>query len=206
MARCEPRCSIHRMDFHMKFAIADPPYLGRAAIWYGETMRHSQKGQAHGGSASVGFKPADYHENAHEWDNIETHKNLIDMLEKKYDGFALAMAHDNLQKLIPYFRPNIKIMIWNKWSVPSRARVQNRYEPVAIRIPKNRKGAVKGQTMTDVLIHKTRPAQGFTGAKPMFWTYWVLEALGVKKGDVVEDLFNGSGMVNDAINNYMSRL
>ena len=187
----------------MKFAIADPPYLGRASTWYGSSMRKSQKGKLFGGTANVGFKPADYHPEAFKWDLLETHKLLIDKLESEYDGFAVAMAHDNLQKLISYFRPNIKIMIWHKWSIPSRARVQNRFEPVAIRIPKTRKGAIKGKTMNDILTYKTKTNQGFTGAKPLAWTEWVLNAMGVQTGDSVDDLFNGSGSVAIAIEKYL---
>ena len=56
--------------------------------------------------------------------------------------------------------------------------------------------------MIDVLTHKTKPNLGFTGAKPLEWTYWVLNALGYCKGDVVDDLFSGSGLVAEAIKCY----
>ena len=186
----------------MKFAIADPPYLGRAKIWYGQKMRKSQKGIKFGGTSKVNYKPADFNENAEIWDNIKTHKNLIEKLENEYDGFALCMAHDNLQKLLPFCKPNIKIMIWHKWSIPSRSRIQNRFEPVLIRIPKSLKGAVKGQTMPDVLTWQMRTKSDFAGAKPKEWTYWVLDAMGVDKDDEIEDLFIGSGAVTQAINDY----
>jgi hypothetical protein len=103
---------------------------------------------------------------------------------------------------LPFCKPSIKIMIWHKWSIPSRARVQNRFEPVLVRIPKSRKGGISGLTMTDVLTHKRKPQLGFTGAKPTEWTHWVLEAMGYQQGDEIIDLFNGSGAVSRAIETY----
>jgi hypothetical protein len=37
------------------------------------------------------------------------------------------------------------------------------------------------------------------GAKPEGWTEWVLDAMGYQAGDIVTDLFNGSGAVAAAI-------
>jgi len=186
-----------------KLCIADPPYLGRAAIWYGESMRKSQMGTDSGGTAKVQYRRADFHTEASKWDRLEAHIELIETLESEFDGFALCMAADNLQKLLPYCKPNIRVMIWHKWSLPSRARVQNRYEPVLVRIPSWRKGATAGQTMIDVLKCTKKPMKGFTGSKPAEWTHWVLDAMGYQKGDEVVDLFNGSGAVAEAIESYV---
>jgi hypothetical protein len=65
------------------------------------------------------------------------------------------------------------------------------------------KGRGKGKQMVDYLICPA-PRKGFPGSKPMAWTIWVLDAMGVKQGDKVEDLFNGSGMVTAAIESYLS--
>jgi hypothetical protein len=187
----------------MKLAIADPPYLGRASTWYGSSIRKSQLGALYGGTAKINYKPADYHPDAHKWDNIETHKELIQNLESNYDGFALCMAHDNLQDLLPLFKSKVKICIWYKWTLPSRSVISNNYEPVIIRVPKSRKGARKGFTTPDVLMYQKRDGLGFAGRKPAAFTHWLLSLMQYQENDEVHDLFNGSGAVSEAINTYV---
>ena len=52
--------------------------------------------------------------------------------------------------------------------------------------------------MKDYLIANPRQ-NGFVGAKPDEWTAWVLDAMGYQDGDVVDDLFIGSGAVTQAL-------
>ena len=188
----------------MKLAIADPPYLGRASTWYGSSIRKSQLGAIHGGTAKINYKPADYHPDAHLWDDIETHKNLIKRLESDYDGFALCLAHDNLQQLLPLFKTKVKVCIWHKWTLPSRSCISNGYEPVIIKVPEKRKGAIKGLTTPDVMIYQKREGMGFAGRKPKAFTHWILDLLQYQDGDEIDDLFNGSGAVIESINTYSS--
>ena len=190
----------------MKLAIADPPYLGRASTWYGSSIRKSQLGAVHGGTAKINYKPADYHPEAHLWDDIETHKTLIEKLESDYDGFALCLAHDNLQQLLPLFTVKVKVCIWHKWTLPSRSCISNSYEPVIIKVPDARKGAIKGLTTPDVMTYQKREGMGFAGRKPKAFTHWILDLLQYKEGDQVDDLFNGSGAVIEAVNTYPQKL
>lgn len=184
----------------MKLCIADPPYLGRAAVWYGNGMSLGQLGKNQGGKANIsGPRPADYHPDAHLWDKLETHKALVDRLIAEYDGWAIAMAHDNLRDylpLIPRAVP-IRIGIWTRpQQMPGGARVLNVYEPVVVRIPEGRRSST-GQTLfprDSVTI--SRLNNGFPGAKPPAWTRWVLDMLGYDpETDTVDDLFHGSGAV-----------
>jgi hypothetical protein len=190
------------MGQRLKLAIADPPYLGRASTWYGSTMGKSQLSIKQGGTSKTGYKPADYHPESHLWDDIETHRNLINRLENDYDGFALCLAHDNLQQLLPLFKTKVKICIWHKWILPSGSSITNNYEPVIIKVPKNRRAAVKGLTTPDVLTCQKREGRGFAGRKPKAFTHWILDLLQYQDGDEVDDLFNGSGAVIESINTY----
>ena len=184
----------------MKLCIADPPYLGRATVWYGGGMTKSQLSRQYGGSSNKpGIRPADYHPDAQMWDEISTHADLVKRLIAEYDGWAIAMAHDNLRDylpLIPAAVP-IRIGIWTKpQTMPSGARVINAYEPVIVRIPEGRRSS-NGQTIfprDSVTI--SRLNNGFSGAKPSAWTRWVLDMLGYDaECDEVDDLFHGSGAV-----------
>lgn len=177
----------------MKLAIADPPYLGRAVRWYGEN----------GCGDGYGKNQADNHPEAYIWDNPETHKNLVKQLEQDYDGWAIAMTVHSLSTYLSVVetdsRNGIRVGVWQKPSAyPSGSRIGNYWEPVLFRIPNARKGRNSGKPVKDVLTAMPLRSN-FVGAKPPEWTNWVLEMLGYKQGDVVEDLFVGSGAVSQAI-------
>jgi hypothetical protein len=178
----------------VKLCIADPPYLGRASEWYGSrglTTIARNKG--------VTYRPADFHGNAEVWDKPETHQDLVKQLIASYDGWAIAMAHDNLRAYLPWIPTTvpIRIGIWNKQVLPGAARVLNAYEPVIVRIPEGRRSSIgtTGPKPRDA-VTIGRESHGFTGAKPRAWTRWVLDMLGYDaETDTVDDLFPGSGAV-----------
>jgi hypothetical protein len=127
------------------------------------------------------------------------HQNLITKLESDYDGFALCLAHDNLQTILPMFKTKVKICIWYKWSLPGRSVIVNNFEPVIIKVPSSRKGAKKGFTTPDVLVCRTRDGMGFAGRKPLAFCNWVLNLMQYKNGDELHDLFPGTNGMAEAI-------
>jgi len=177
----------------MRLAIADPPYLGRAARWYGDgPMPQSTT------KATVPAKKADYHPDAAAWDQPNTHRELVRMLTLSYDGWAIAMAPDNLRHYLQWVPVDTRVTVWHKsrW-MPGRARVINTWEPVLVFIPTKRR-ASDGLTNLprDVMAGGERGAATFAGAKPAAWTRWVLDMLGYDPDtDTVDDLFGGSGAV-----------
>lgn len=178
----------------MKLCIADPPYLGRAVRWYGEG----------GCGDGRGTNQADNHPDAAQWDDPERHKQLVSELEAKFDGWAIAMSVHSLSTYLSVVetdsRNGIRVCVWHKPNaITSGSRITNHWEPVLVRVPKERRGWASGMERTkDVLIAGT-PNIGFRGAKPKEWTLWVLGLLGYEKGDDVTDLFNGSGAVQYAL-------
>ena len=177
-----------------KLAIADPPYLGRAVRWYGPNGR--AKGQGKG--------RADEHPEAYIWDDPKSHIELVTKLNDNYDGWAIAMSAHSLSTYLQVIdtesENGIRVCVWHKPNpLPSGSRIFNVWEPVLVKVPHNRKGRGTGLSMKDLLVapHK---ASGFAGAKPMVWTRWVLDLMGYQDGDIVEDLFAGSGSVQNAIN------
>lgn len=165
-------------------AIADPPYLGRAARWYGENGRGS------GG----GLHRADEHEDAAAWDDPDRHLELLGYLRDNFTAWAVALSPSSLPLYLGEV-PEARVMVWHKRNaVPSGARVRGCWEPVLIWTPRRAYGT--GLSVNDVL-EAPAPGGGFAGAKPAAWTRWVLDALGydVERGDTVADLFGGSGAV-----------
>jgi hypothetical protein len=180
-------------------AIADPPYLGRAAVWYGTTMGKSQLSVRDGGTSKTGVRPADRHPLAHEWDNPDRHEELVHALIDNYDGWALAMAHDNLRDILPMVPASVpvRVGIWTKTQpMPSGARVMNVYEPVIVRVPEGRRASNGCEIFPRDSVTIPRLNNGFAGSKPPAWTRWVLDLMGYDpEADEVDDLFGGSGAV-----------
>ena len=174
----------------LRLAIADPPYLGRAVRWYGG-------GCGNGGATGPG---PDNHPHAAEWDNPRAHVELVEMLVREYDGWAIACTPDSLKVYLEAAPDDIRVLAWHRRNAPpSGARVRACWEPVVAYIPPERRarscGGLAVNDVLDVPAGRTR----FAGAKPIEWTTWVLTALGYQDGDDVVDLFPGSGAVSAAI-------
>jgi hypothetical protein len=167
----------------MRIALADPPYLGRAARWYGLTGRGSGGGR---------HRP-DGHPAAAEWDRPERHLELVAQLREEFDAWAVAACPASLPVYLSA-APRARVMIWRRRNAPpSGARVRSCWEPVILETPRRAQGT--GHSMDDVL-DAAGPRIGFAGAKPAAWTRWVLDAIGYDAAtDEVTDLFAGSGRV-----------
>jgi hypothetical protein len=178
----------------MKLAIADPPYLGRAVRWYG----------AGGCGDGKGKGQADNHPEAYLWDSPQTHIQLVRDLNAKYDGWAIAMSVHSLstylQEIETDSRNGIRVCVWHKPSaIQSGSRISNNWEPVLIKVPSTRKGWKSEAPRVKDVLTANPLRQNFVGSKPYEWTRWVLDLLGYEEGDTVDDLFNGSGAVSEAL-------
>ena len=182
----------------MRLAIADPPYLGRAALWYGGKGRNEQ---GRGGRArSRGDLAPEYHPDAARWDSPDAHRSLMATLETDYDGWALAASGKTVDLILPFAcQLGARLAIWHvPNAVPDGARVRSNWEAVLVRIPDERRAHGTGLSVPNLLT-ASHPMRGFVGSKPDAWTRWVLDMLGFHPGDEVDDLFPGSGAVTRAM-------
>lgn len=169
----------------MRFAIADPPYLGRGDRWYGN-----------GRGDYSGRGVADHHPEAAVWDSWDAHAQLVKRLVSGYDGWAVALSVDSLRQYLAECPDDVHVMVWHRRNaMPGGNHVRRCWEAVIIRQPRCRRGRGEWYAVDDVLDAPSgRP--GFAGAKPAVWTRWVLDALGYVAGvDTLDDLFPGSGAV-----------
>jgi hypothetical protein len=120
----------------MKYVIADPPYppfvgaggkKNRASRWYGDGQR------------SVKDTPADWHQDASEWDNPRRHSALLLELMDSADGFTISTSVDGLRaygalpigsRIGAWVRPN---------AIPGSHRMRSCWEPVIIYPAKGRR-------------------------------------------------------------------
>lgn len=177
----------------MRFAYADPPYLGRASYY-----------KAH-------------HPDVKKWDKIEAHAELITRLQNEYpDGWVMSLSEKSLRHILPLCPDDCRVAAW----ITDRARfagkavaVRKHFEPVIFR--GGREHAETGNRTADFIVTQQEPMNNgqpryimcrrdiesgkiFVGRKPTKFALWVLDLLGVQNGDLIDDLFPGSGAVKRA--------
>lgn len=159
----------------MRFAYADPPYLGQ------------------------GKKYARFHPNALEWDDPNRHQMLIDDL-KSYDAWALSLSSTSLHTLLPMCPSDVRVAAWVKPFASFKPGVNPAYcwEPVIF------SGVRKSRARTDLTVrdyfsHNITMRRGLPGAKPLGFCLWVLDMLGVAEDDEIDDLFPGTGIMAEAL-------
>ena len=181
----------------MKLCIADPPYLGRAEMFYGATPKANMNV---GGNINVMHK-ADNHPDAHLWDKPETHQQMVERLVKDYDGWAIAMVPDSLAHYLAWVPRRTRIAVWHDPRVmPTGQHPRRRWEPVLVYIPDGRRRVVDVSCPVGDVLTCPHSQGSFAGHKPRQWTRWVLDMLGYDpETDTVDDLFPGSGTVSNEL-------
>jgi hypothetical protein len=162
----------------MKFAYADPPYLGMGKLY------------------------AKHHDEAHIWDSIDAHADLIARLDREYvDGWALSASVPSLEAMLPLVRAGgYRIAAWVKpfAAFKRNVRVAYTWEPVIVR--GGRLSSKDGALVTrDHLAEPITLKKGLPGAKPERFCRWVLDLLGFVPGDTVDDLFPGTGVMGRVV-------
>lgn len=167
----------------MKFAYADPPYLGCGRLY------------------------AKHHPEALIWDDPETHRELITKLSDEYpDGWALSCHTPSLRVLLPMCPDDIRIGAWVKPFHAYKKGVRPAYawEPLIYRGGRNKnpptpeKGG-KAITPKDFVSANITLRKGLTGAKPPAFNQWVLDLLGFRDGDTLDDIFPGTGGMSEVL-------
>jgi len=161
----------------MRFAYADPPYLGMSVRLYG-----------------------DLHPEAAIYDTIEGHKALIDRLCSEFaDGWVMSLHSPSLHQILPLCPHDCRVSAWVKpfASFKPGVGVAYAWEPVIWR--GGRRRTREQPTIRDWCAANCTLQRGFPGAKPVKFIQWVLDILNAQPGDDVIDLFPGSGGVTDVI-------
>lgn len=168
----------------LRFAYADPPYLGCCGKFY----EH-------------------FHPDGRCWDDLTTHELLIQRLASEYPaGWALSASSSSLQLLLPLCPPGVRIAAWVKPFCIFKKGVRPAYawEPVLFAGGRNAnhppppKGGEQ-TTPKDYLAAPIMLRKGLTGAKPPKFCRWVLDLLGYVDGDIVDDLFPGTGVMGHTV-------
>ncbi len=162
----------------MKFAYADPPYLGLAGV----------------------YKRS--HPEALVWNEPDTHRTLIEKLCCEYqDGWAMSLAPQSLRIILPMCPEQSRVLVWVKPFAPFKPdwSVAFTWEPVVL--VGGRKRTRQQRTVRDHLSEPIILKRGgsLAGAKPSAFVHWILDVLNVQRGDQVDDLFPGTGVVGRCV-------
>lgn len=152
----------------MRFAYADPPYIGQA-------KRHYSKEATYAGEVD--------------------HKALLVSLAA-FDGWALSCSSPSLHILLPLAPSDARIGAWVKPFASFKPGVNPAYawEPVIFR--GGRKRPRIADTVRDWCSVGITLQRGLSGVKPEPFCFWLFDLLGMQPGDEFADLFPGSGAVS----------
>lgn len=154
----------------MRFAYADPPYIGQAKKHYS----HDPK------CAEV------------------DHAELIERMNREYDAWALSLSTPSLRQILPLCPPDVRVMAWVKPFCAFKVNVNPAYawEPVIVR--GGRKRTREQETVRDWVSVGITLRRGLVGAKPERFCHWLFEVVNLQASDEFHDLFPGSGAVSRA--------
>jgi len=163
----------------LRFAYADPPYIGQAKKHYG--------------------KHKDF---AGEVD----HAALIEHMCDEYDGWALSLSMKSLPHIMRLCPLDVLTLAWFKPIAPPLGDHRRyNWEPIIMR-PLRRYGP--GYVPSAVVASppqftfREKPATHVIGEKPEAFCHWVFAAAGLLRTDELCDLFPGSGAVAKAWESY----
>ena len=168
-------------DGAMRFAYADPPYLGQGAKHYGAL-----------------------HGDAGDCDDPLWHKALIERLCDEFpNGWALSLNTPSLKTMLNFCPDDVRVNAWIKPFAAFKKNVTRAYcwEPIIIR--GGRPIPVTQPTVRDFIEAEAVKCpiamrRGFPGAKPAPVCFHIFDWLNLQPGDEFVDLFPGSGAVTEA--------
>lgn len=172
----------------MRFAYADPPYIGQARKVY------AKEAAADGRVASE-----------------VDHAALIAELEG-FDGWALSMsaAMYSLKEIVALAPDDARMGAWVKPFAAFKRGVAVAYtwEPILFRTVRawsRETDTIKDHIIEPAVVESITMRRGFPGAKPERFNLWLFNLLGMTPDDEFHDLFPGSGAVTDTWDRWRKR-
>ena len=131
------------------------------------------------------------------------HKELIDMLCRNYDCWALSASSPSLQYILSLCPTDVRIGAWVKPFCIFKPNVNPAYawEPVIFR-GERKKRSRQESTVRDWVSASITLKKGIVGAKPQEFCGWLFELLGMNTKDTFDDLYPGTGIVTKCWNTW----
>lgn len=158
----------------MRFAYADPPYLGCGKLY------------------------KEHHDKAQIWDSLDAHEQLINDLSK-YDGWAMSLHSPSLRHILPLCPEGARVAAWVKPFASFKPGVNPGYAWEPVIFYGSRKRERTEDTVRDWVSASITLKKGLAGAKPLAFCHWICDLLGLQEGDSLHDLFPGTGSMGQAL-------
>lgn len=163
----------------MKFAYADPPYIGQAKKFYSNDPNCAEV----------------------------NHQELIDYLCQNYNTWALSLSSNTLKFVLSLCPDNVRIGAWVKPFCAFKKGVNPAYAWEPVIFYGSRKRKLHEQFSRDFISAMPPVFQGnsktnIAGQKPISFCFWLFDLLGAMPGDEFYDLYPGSGAVTQAWESY----
>lgn len=166
----------------MRFAYADPPYLGCGSLY------------------------AKHHPEALIWDDPDEHRRLVERLSDEWpDGWALSLHEPSLRTILGFCPEDVRVARWVKPFAVFKPNVTRAWtwEPVIFRggrpIPRS---APTWRDHVEAVAEPITLRRGLTGAKPEAVCSWILHGLGFQRGDSLDDIFPGTGVMGRVVDRW----
>jgi hypothetical protein len=162
----------------MRFAYADPPYIGQAKRHYSLDPQCAEV----------------------------DHTALITRLMNEYgDGWALSCSSPTLRRILTLCPDQVRVMAWVKPFCSFKVNINPAYcwEPVIVF--GGRRRTRQQDTVRDWISENITLQKGLHGAKPKEFCYWLFDVLNVQPGDSLDDIFPGTGTVSRCFDEYTFR-
>lgn len=161
----------------MKFAYADPPYIGQAKRHYSHDERCAEV----------------------------NHNILLGTLCTEFDGWTMSASSSSLKTILtlPNCPDDVRIAAWVKPFAIFKPNVNPAYawEPVIFWHPKKRDRMIP--TVRDWVSANITLKKGLVGAKPEPFVKWLFDLLGVTQEDDFTDIFPGTGVVTKVFKEFV---
>ena len=113
------------------------------------------------------------HPEARIWDDIETHKRLVDRLEEEFaDGWLMSTGGAQLSRMLRICPDDVRVGVWVKPLCFFKPGVSPAYAWEAVIFKGGRKHDRKNRTAYDWVAANATFKRGLTGAKPRKFCRW----------------------------------
>jgi hypothetical protein len=118
------------------------------------------------------------------------------------DGWALSLSSPSLREILSMCPETIRVMAWVKPFCAYKANVNPAYAWEPVIVNGGRRRTREQPTVRDWLAESITLRKGLHGAKPKEFCYWICDLLNVERGDIVDDLFPGTGIMGESVRLY----
>jgi hypothetical protein len=152
------------------FAYADPPYVGLSARFYRDEPSFNGE--------------------------VDHRQLLADLERAGYAGWALSCSVKSLRVLLPMCPAGVRVCAWVKpiGVPPATFGIHGTWEAVVVRGGRQCRPGVRDW----LSAQPARLGGELPGRKPIAFCAWLFDLLGMVPGDLLADLFPGSGAVGQA--------